>query len=557
MLNQQSSMNRSSKIILPIVLGVAIAVGIFIGTRIQGNINQSNIESVSLFQPDKLSIITRLIEKDYVDTIDKNKLIENVIPVILDELDPHSSYIPANEMKDVNEEMRGNFSGIGVQFVMQNDTVIVVDVISGGPSNKLGILAGDRIIKVNKVNVSGIGLKSDSIVSLLRGKKGTMVDVSIHRQGFNDLLEFNIQRGEIPLFSVDVAYLIKEDIGLVKVNRFAESTPKEFVDAINDLSTKGATKLIVDLRGNSGGYLDAVFKMVDQFLPANQMIVYTEGKARPRYEYHSTEKGIWKDKDVIVLIDEFSASASEIFAGAIQDNDRGLIVGRRSFGKGLVQEQIPFMDNSALRLTVARFYTPSGRCIQKSYKNGNEAYRMDLYNRMKNEEMINKDSIHFPDSLRYYTTGGRLVFGGGGIMPDFFVPADTTAYNDFYSKIISKNLEYNFAFKFADQNRSSLNKLENPSEIEKYLKDKNIFKQFINQVKSAGISYTQTEYNQSAKILEQQLYALVARNIIGDKGFYPIIFEIDNTVQKALELLGKNWSVKDVAQVNNQVKKLK
>jgi len=323
-------MNKSIKIFLPILLGASIAVGIFIGIKLQGNINRANIESVSLFQPDKLSIITRLIEKDYVDTINKSELIENIIPVILDELDPHSSYIPASEMQNVAEDMRGNFSGIGVQFVIQNDTVVVVDVITGGPSNKLGILAGDRIIKVNKNNVSGLGIRSDSIVSLLRGKKGTMVNVSIYRLGFNELIDYDIQRGEIPLFSVDVSYMIKQKIGLVKVNRFAGTTHKEFVQAINKLSSQGATKLIVDLRGNSGGYLQEVFNMVDEFLPADKMIVYTEGKSRPRYEYKSTDKGIWKQGDLIVLIDEFSASASEIFAGAIQDNDRGLIVGRRS-----------------------------------------------------------------------------------------------------------------------------------------------------------------------------------------------------------------------------------
>jgi carboxyl-terminal processing protease len=548
-------MNKSFKIIFPVLLGAAIAIGIFIGAKIQGNINRVNIESINLFQPDKLSIITRLIEKDYVDTINKNELIEKVIPMVLEELDPHSSYIPASEMKEVAEEMRGNFSGIGVQFVLQNDTVVVVDVISGGPSNKLGILAGDRIIKVNQSNVSGIGLRSDSIVSLLRGRKGTTVNVSIHRQGFNDLIEFKIERGEIPLFSVDVSFLIKENIGLIKVNRFAESTYKEFVEAIQDLSSKGAKKLIVDLRGNSGGYLDAVFKMVDEFLPANKMIVYTEGKARPRYEYLSTEKGIWKEGDLVVLIDEYSASASEIFAGAIQDNDRGLIVGRRSFGKGLVQEQIPFMDKSALRLTVARFYTPSGRSIQKSYEEGNEAYRMELYNRMKNEEMVNKDSIHLPDSLKYYTTGGRLVFGGGGIMPDFFVPADTTGFNDFYAKIISKNLLYNFAFKYSDQNRSTLTKIEEALKIEDYLKNKKVFDSFISNIRSSGITFTQIEFNQSSALLEKQLYALIARNIIGDEGFYPIIFEIDNTVQKALELLDKNWSTKEVAQVNGKIVK--
>lgn len=541
-------MNKILKIVYPILLALALSVGIFLGSRIQQNINRTNLQSISLFQPDKLSIITRLIEKDYVDSINKNDLIEKAVPVILDELDPHSSYIPAREMKDVTEEMRGNFSGIGVQFVMQSDTVAIVDVISGGPSQKLGILAGDRIIKVNQSVVSGIGIRSDSIVSLLKGKKGTKVNVSVQRFGFNDLIEFEIVRDEIPIFSVDVSYLIKDNIGLIKVNRFAETTHDEFKNAIEGLSDNGAKKLIVDLRGNSGGYLQAVFEMVDEFLPEGKMIVYTEGKARARYEYLSTKRGNWNEGDLVVLIDEYSASASEIFAGAIQDNDRGLIVGRRSFGKGLVQEQIPFIDGSALRLTVARFYTPSGRSIQKSYKEGNEAYRMDIYNRMKHDEMMQKDSIQFKDSLKYYTSGGRLVYGGGGIMPDFFVPADTTGINSFYTSVVSKNLVYPFAFKYADQNRSKLKALNNHKSIEEFLVEKKVFDQFVDQIKLSGIKFSSKEFNDSRKILEKQLYALIARNIIGDKGFYPIIFEIDNTVQKAVEILNKEWSNKEIVQ---------
>jgi carboxyl-terminal processing protease len=545
-------MNKIQKIVYPILLTLALAFGIILGSRIQQNVNRTNMQSVGLFQPDKLSIITRLIETEYVDSINKNDLIEKTVPLILDELDPHSSYIPASEMKDVSEEMRGNFSGIGVQFVMQNDTVVVVDVISGGPSQKIGILAGDRIIKVNHSVVSGIGLRSDSIVSLLKGKKGTKVNVGISRSGFSDQIEFQIIRDEIPIYSVDVSYLIRENIGFIKVNRFAETTYKEFKNAIEDLKSNGAKKLIVDLRGNSGGYLQAVFQMVDEFLPEGKMIVYTEGKARPRYEYISTSNGIWIEGDLVVLIDEFSASASEIFAGAIQDNDRGIIVGRRSFGKGLVQEQIPFIDGSALRLTVARFYTPSGRSIQKSYKEGNEAYRLDLYNRMKHDEMTQKDSIHFKDSLKYYTTGGRLVYGGGGIMPDFFVPADTNGVNPFYSSVVSKNLVYTFAFKYADQNRSKLKSLSNSKNIEDYLIGKKVFNLLVDQINSSGIKYSTKEFNESKIILEKQLYALIARDILGDKGFYPIIFEIDNTVKKAIEILEKEWSNKEIVQLNSK-----
>jgi carboxyl-terminal processing protease len=544
-------MNRVQKIFYPMLLAVVGAAGIFIGTKIQQNITKSDLQNLRFFQPDKLSVITNMIAKDYVDTINKNELIEKIIPVVLDQLDPHSTYITAQEMSGVSEEMRGNFSGIGVQFIMQNDSVTVVDVVSGGPSQKLGIMAGDRIIKVNGADVSGAGLKSDSIVSLLKGKKGTIVNVGIRRPGFVNALDYKIERDEIPLVSVDVSYMIDNEIGLIKVNRFAETTHKEFYQGIKDLASAGAKKLIVDLRGNSGGYLQAVFEMVDEFLPAQKMIVYTQGKARPRNEFLSTDNGIWKDGDLVVLIDEYSASASEIFAGAIQDNDRGLIVGRRSYGKGLVQEQIPFMDGSAVRLTVARFYTPSGRSIQKPYSEGNEEYRMELYNRMMHEEMVQKDSIHFKDSLKYYTTGGRLVYGGGGIMPDFFVPADTTGINEFYASIVSKNLIYYFAFDFADQNRKILKSMNNVDEIEKYLIQKDVFNLFLNRVKTSGIKYSAAELSESKKFIQSQLYAYIARNTIGDAGFYPIIYKNDPTVKKAIELLNKNWDSKEIAKIDN------
>ena len=319
-------MNKNTKILLPLLLALAVAAGILIGSKMQKRITPRISHPGNIFQPDKLSLFLKLIEKDYVDSINTSEIIEKVIPSILDELDPHTSYIPAKNMKAVSEEMRGNFSGIGVQFVMQNDTVMIVEVVTGGPSQSLGILAGDRIVMVNNDTIAGIGLRSDSIVSLLRGKKGTIVNVSIYRPGYSELIDFEIERGEIPLFSVDVAYMVSDSIGFIKVNRFAETTYREFIAGIKKLKNEGAEKLIVDLRGNSGGYLDLVFQMVDEFLPENSLIVYTQGKSRQRENYLASERGIWKDKEVLVLIDEFSASASEIFAGAIQDNDRGLIV---------------------------------------------------------------------------------------------------------------------------------------------------------------------------------------------------------------------------------------
>jgi carboxyl-terminal processing protease len=544
-------MKKAYKIMLPLMLATALAIGIFLGARINNNISTSNKGVGNVFENDKLSIITKIIEKDYVDTINRSELIEKAIPLILNDLDPHSTYIKADEMKSVSEEMRGNFSGIGVQFIMQSDTVTVVDVVSGGPSQKLGILAGDRIVKVNGADVSGMGIKSDSIVSLLKGKKGTIVNVSILRHGFKDLLEFKIERDEIPLVSVDVSYMIDNSTGLIRVNRFAEKTHKEFVDGIKDLKSKGAEKLIVDLRGNSGGYLQAVFEMVDEFLKEGRMIVYTQGKSRPRYDYLSTKDGIWEEGDLVVLIDEYSASAGEIFAGAIQDNDRGLIVGRRSFGKGLVQEQIPFIDGSALRLTVARFYTPSGRSIQKPYDKGNEEYEMELYNRMVNDELVEKDSIHFSDKDKYSTTGGRTVYGGGGIMPDVFVPVDTTGVNNLYSSVVSKNLIYYYAFDYADKNRDLFKSLKSAEQIESRLIEKDVFSLFLKHIKDKGVKYTDKELTESRKVLEKQLYAYICRNIIGDIGFYPIIFSIDKTVLKAIDLLKEDWTEKEIAKLSN------
>lgn len=543
-------MHKNTKIILPVLLSLAVAGGILLGAQIGKRTRSTlNVNPINLYQNDKISLILKLIEKDYVDSINKQDFVEKIIPDILNELDPHTTYIPAEEMKSVNEEMRGNFSGIGVQFVMQNDTVMVVDVISGGPSHKLGILAGDRIVEVEGNTVAGKGIASDSIVSLLKGPKGTRVKVGIHRPGLASQIEFEITRGEIPLYSVDISYLITPQIGLIKVNRFAGTTYEEFVEAIGDLKKKGASKLIVDLRGNSGGYLQSVFRMADEFLEDQAMIVYTQGKNRPREEFRATDRGLWEQGDVAVLIDEYSASASEIFAGAIQDNDRGLVIGRRSFGKGLVQEEIPFIDGSSLRLTVSRFYTPSGRSIQKSYSGGKTDYYQDIHRRIENDELTEKDSIHLADTLIYYTRSGRIVHGGGGIMPDFFVPADTSGYNSFFANVVSRNLVYRFALNYADENRNQLNSLKNAFELKSHLEKTGVFKKLLQYISDNKVSYTTKELRESEQVITTQLYAYISRNILGDKGFFPIIYEQDKTVGKAIELLQKDWGSDKVAQV--------
>lgn len=539
-------MNQKLKIAYPIILAIAIVGGVFIGLNLKVQNTPSFNSNPAFLHPDKLSLMLRLIERDYVDSLNKGDVIESIIPDMLETLDPHSSYISASDMQAVSEEMRGNFSGIGVQFVMEHDTVLIVDVVSGGPSQKLGILSGDRIVKVEDQNIAGQNIESDSIVSMLRGEKGTIVNISVYRPGYNDLLDFEIERGEIPLYSIDAAYMITTEIGFIKVNRFAESTYAEFVEAMKNLAQQGAEKLIVDLRGNAGGSLQTVIQMVDEFLPKDRLIVYTEGKSRSRQNFYSSNAGVWIEKDVAVLIDEFSASASEIFAGAIQDNDRGIIVGRRSFGKGLVQEQIPFFDGSALRLTVARFYTPSGRSIQKPYNNGNDEYYKDFQRRVEHNELSIADSIQFDDSLRYTTIGGRPVFGGGGIMPDFFVPVDTIGVNDFFSAVASKNMVYRYAFDYSDSNRNKLNSFESARKLVEYLEQQEVFAAFIDHVKNNEITYTHKDYNEAVPLLKTQLYAYIARNIFGDDGFYQIYFEIDKTVEKTIELMQQDWQPKNV-----------
>lgn len=429
--------NTKFSVYIPLLLALAIVTGILIGTRLNRQPG-SPILSFTNSRANKLDAVIELISSSYVDSISTDSLVEKAIPEILKNLDPHTAYIPAKEMVGVEEEMRGNFGGIGVQFSIQNDTVMVVDVISGGPSSKVGILPGDRIVTVDDTLLAGGGLKNEKVLAKLRGEKGTKVNVGIKRKGINELFGVEITRGDIPIYSVDVSYMVDPTTGFIKVSRFGEHTYQEFMQGMDKLDEQGMETVIVDLRGNGGGYLNAVIKMVNEFLDKGDLIVYTQGNSQPRKTFNADSRGRYPDMGVIVLIDDFSASASEIFAGAIQDNDRGWILGRRSFGKGLVQEQIPFIDGSALRLTVARYYTPSGRCIQKPYDKGNEEYYKDIMDRMAHGEFQKVDSIQYTDTVKYSTLSGRIVRGGGGIMPDYFIPADTVGFSDYYSQITQK-----------------------------------------------------------------------------------------------------------------------
>ncbi len=527
------------------LIAISVASGILIGNMMNHN-SQPMYNPLGYSQPNKLTTILDLIDKGYVDSVNTNDIVEKTIPEILENLDPHTTYIPAKYMQEVQEEMKGKFSGIGVQFSIQEDTVRVVEVISGGPSSQVGILPGDRIVRVNDSIIAGNDVKNQTVLDLLRGERNSKVEIGIVRSGYNSELEFEITRGDIPIFSVDVSYMIDPETGFIKVSRFADKTYQEFMEGMQTLEHKGAKKVIVDLRQNPGGSLLAVLRMLDEFLDKGEPLLYTEGENQPRKTYNASGKITWEDMDVYVLIDEFSASASEIFAGAMQDNDRGVIIGRRSFGKGLVQEQIPLMDGSALRLTVARFYTPSGRCIQKSYENGNEEYYDDMHERFAHNEQLNPDSIHFVDSLRYTTKSGRVVYGGGGIMPDFFVPADTTGNSDYFDRIYRKGLIYTFAYSYADGNRDKLSQFETADGIDAYLEKQNILNEFVQYAAEKGIAKDAEGLKISGHVMKTQLKAYIARNIIGEEGFYPIISQIDKTLQRAIEISRQNYLVENV-----------
>lgn len=541
-------MKKATKILIPLIIAVSVAAGIIIGNLLSRNSNQG-VVSIGLGESNKLSSILKLIEQGYVDSVNIAEITEKTIPEILKNLDPHTTYIPASDMQEVQEEMTGKFSGIGVQFSIMEDTVRVVEVISGGPSSKVGILPGDRIVSVDDSIIAGVKVENKTVLSLLRGEKSSKVKVGIVRSDVKQMLDFEITRGDIPINSIDVSYLIDNETGFIKISRFANTTYDEFMEGMKMISDAGARKVIIDLRQNPGGSLVGVLQMVDEFLAKGEPILYTEGINQPRKTYNASGHNTWKDFKVFVMIDEFSASASEIFAGALQDNDRCLVIGRRSFGKGLVQEQIPLPDGSALRLTVARFYTPSGRCIQSSYAGGEEEYYNNVYERFHSMEQLVADSIHFIDSLKYTTKGGRIVYGGGGIMPDFFVPVDTTGNSEYFSSISRKGLVYTFAYSWADEHRSELTRLKTAAEIENYLDKKNYLEEFVNYSAQKGVPKDNAGLKASELVLRTQIKAYVARNIIGEVGFFPIIKKIDKTLLKAIEISKQNLLVENISAV--------
>lgn len=536
----------------PIIASLALVLGITLGVMLPrenqaSNSLNSNTEisntQVSTFPMgsnnfNKLNYLLFLLKSMYVDSIKTEELTEKIIPLVLEELDPHSTYVPKDEVEMANDDLEGSFSGIGVQFNIQNDTIMVVDVISGGPSEKVGILPGDRIIEVNDSSFVGKDINNNKVLKTLRGKKDTKVNVGIKRSSSKETLYFTITRGDIPVNSVDIAYPITPKIGYIKVSRFGANTYNEFVTELTRLKKMGCEEFMIDLRYNSGGYLHAAIKMINEFLEKGELIVYTEGRSYPREDAIANGKGMFKDIKVCVLINEWSASASEIFAGAIQDQDRGVIIGRRSFGKGLVQQQMPLLDGSEVRLTIAHYYTPSGRSIQKPYEGGNlEEYEKDILNRYEHGEFFSSDSIVASDSIKYYTKNGRVVYGGGGIMPDYFVPQDTTSHTPYYTEAQNKGYIYSFAFQYSDKNRSTLKKFKEYNQLCEYLDKENINLQFYKFAESKGLTSETAGQTECADEINNILKAYICRNIIGDKAFYPILNSRDETIIKALEVM--------------------
>lgn len=535
-------MKNNNTRFIPFLLAICLIAGIAIGTFYANHFSGNKLGIINT-SSNKLNALLRIIDDQYVDTVNMGELVEEAMPQILSELDPHSSYIPAKDLEAVNADLKGSFSGIGIQFTIQNDTIHVNSVIQGGPSEKVGLMAGDRIVEVDDSAFVGKIVTNSEAMKRLKGEKGSKVKLGVYRPGEKDLLHFTVIRGNIPVKSIDAAYMINEKVGYIKVNKFGETTYPELLIALAKLNQKNCEGLIVDLRGNTGGYMAAAIQMVNEFLPNNRLIVYTQGRKSPREDYNSNGTGSNQKMPLVVLVDEGSASASEIFAGAIQDNDRGTIVGRRSFGKGLVQQPIEFSDGSAIRLTIARYYTPSGRCIQKPYEKGKESeYELDLLTRYEHGEFFSADSIKQDETEVYHTRLGRPVYGGGGIMPDIFVPQDTTGMTSYFRMAANRGLIIRYTFDYTDQNRSTLQKYDTPEKMEAYLKGQNLLNKFAAWAEKKGLKRRNNLMMKSRRLFEMSLYGNIIYNMLGMEAYVEYLNESDKTVPKAVEILEKGES---------------
>lgn len=494
-----------------------------------------------LMMQDKMMQTVNAVRNYYVDPIDLDTIYEKAIPSLLSELDPHSEYIPARLFNEVNESLEGEFDGIGIVFNAMTDTITVLNVVPQGPSFKAGVRSGDRILRIDDRDVAGQGIAQDSLVKLMRGKRGTKVKLAIERQTLDELVEVEVVRDAIELHSIETAFMLDKEagIGYVRLSQFARTSYDELREALRKLRSEGLQKLIIDLRGNTGGFLDQAILIANEFLPAEKLIVYTEDRHGNKQKEYSRGNGTSTDLGLAILVDETSASSSEILAGAIQDNDRGLVLGRRTFGKGLVQTQIPFADGSAVRLTVARYYTPTGRSIQKPYTAGDEmAYHMEIFDRYMHNEFFSADSIHFDESLKFTTPGGRTVYGGGGIMPDIFIPMDTVSITRYYTKVWDSNTLYRYTLRYADRHREALDKVTTLEELDSLLSADDLLSDFVRYAEQQGIATNRHELNISRDIILAQLRAYIGRNALGDdSGFYYNIYPVDKVMRRAVEEL--------------------
>jgi carboxyl-terminal processing protease len=535
--------NKNSNPFLPLFFALVLIIGIFVGIRLNRNSQQN--ELLQLFSNEKnntnkLDELLDYVLREYVDTLDRDSLTDVTIETLLGNLDPHSAYIPASDLQATNEPLNGNFEGIGVEFNLLRDTIYVVTAIPGGPSEKAGLKSGDKIIFVDGKKVAGIKITNEMVFKYLKGKGGTIVKIGVLRYGTSKIEYFKITRGRIPIYSVDAAYMMDSITGFIKISRFASTTYQEFDNALSKLEKQGLKQLILDLRGNPGGFLDAAIDISDEFLPKGKMIVYTQGKNKPRQNSISSEKGRFEKQKLAILIDENSASASEIVAGAVQDNDRGVIIGRRSFGKGLVQEQTEFKDGSAIRLTIARYFTPSGRCIQKPYENGRiEDYYQDEMERYDTGELVNADSVKLNKKLKYTTPAGKVVYGGGGIMPDYFIPIDTTKVSRYISELLYKNLINDFALEYVNKNRTQL-KYSSAKEFNQQFK---VNTPLINELKSYAnkndIKSSASDLGKGLDLLSTHLKAYIAKDIFNQEAWFFVKNANDDACKKALLMLSK------------------
>lgn len=527
--------SQNKKHFYPLFISVGVIVGILLGSFLANHFSGNRLSIINN-SSNKVLDLFHLVEDQYVDSVEIPELVEKAMPQILKELDPHSTYISASDVEESMQDLKGSFSGIGVKFTIFKDTICVVKVIKGGPSESAGILAGDRIVAIDGEKYVGDTITNQGVMKRLKGPQNSELTLQVKRHGSKELLSYHVSRGVIPLKTIDAVYMLTDKIGYIRIKNFGETTYSEFLAALAKLQAEGFANLVLDLRGNPGGYMESATQIANDFLPKNSLIVYTKGRKSPRKNYYTDGRGTYQTMPLAVLIDETSASASEILAGAIQDNDRGVIIGRRSFGKGLVQVPIEFSDGSMLRLTIARYYTPSGRCLQKPYKMGMADYEADLLNRAEHGEYYSKDSIQFTGSA-YKTRLGRKVYGGGGIVPDYFIPRDTTGITEYFSTVFLKGLIAQYAYSFVDINRAKLNQCATFEDIVKFISRRNIVEDFVAFAAKNGVRRRNLMIYKSYALLKYHISLAIISDVLDDNDEIQFMNETDKTVLKAIDVL--------------------